>query len=132
MTDEEIDLEAYRFSESHEWVRVENAIATIGITDHAQEQLGDVVAVELPEVDEVFDADEEVVLLDTVKKTEPVYTPVAGTITAINEELEMEPELINEHPFTEGWMFSLEMDDPDELDELMDAASYRAFIEQES
>lgn len=120
-----------KYSKEHEWVRVEGNKAVIGITSHAAEALGDVVFVELPEVDDSFAVDEAFGSVESVKAVSDVFTPVSGTVVAINEALLDSPELINNDPYGEGWMIEIEMDDPSQLDDLMSASDYEAFLKEE-
>jgi glycine cleavage system H protein len=119
-----------RYLETHEWVRNEGeGIATIGITDHAQDSLGDVVFVELPEVGQVLSAGEEAGVVESVKAASDIYSPVSGEVIAINDALEDEPETINNSPYGDGWFFKIRMSDPAELDGLLDADGYREVAE---
>lgn len=120
-----------KYSKEHEWVRVEGNKAVIGITSHAAEALGDVVFVELPEVDDSFGVDEAFGSVESVKAVSDVFTPVSGKVVAINEALLDSPELINNDPYGEGWMIEIEMDDPSQLDDLMSASDYEAFLKEE-
>ena len=120
-----------RYSREHEWVAVEEGSATIGITDYAQEQLGDVVYVELPQVGAQVTKDEAFGVVESVKAVSDIYAPVSGTVTEINVPLPDSPETINEDPYGDAWMIRVELSDPEELDELMTAAQYKKFIEEE-
>lgn len=120
-----------RYSREHEWVAVDNNIATIGITDYAQEQLGDVVYVELPEVGTAVTKDDAFGVVESVKAVSDIYAPVTGTVTAVNADLADSPETVNEDPYGDAWMIRVEMSDPAELDDLMTAAEYQQFIEEE-
>jgi glycine cleavage system H protein len=112
-----------KYTATHEWVRINgDGTATVGITDHAQEQLGDMVFVELPELGRVLAAAEECAVVESVKAASDIYSPLAGEIVAINEALADTPELINQDPYGEGWLFRLRIDG--NLDGLMDAAAY--------
>lgn len=114
-----------KYSDSHEWVREEaNEVVVIGISDYAQEKLGDVVFVELPEVGEEFNAGDPVAVVESVKAASDIYTPVTGTITDINASLEETPEQVNEDAYEDGWLFKIKMSDPEEVNDLMDAESY--------
>ena len=115
-----------RYTEDHEWVRVEDGLAVVGITDHAQEQLGDVVFVELPEPGSALAKGEEAAVVESVKAASEVYAPVSGEVVAVNAALVDDPGLVNRAPAAEGWFFTVRMSDPAELDGLMDAAAYRA------
>jgi glycine cleavage system H protein len=119
----------YMYHEEHEWVRVEGEEAVIGISDFAQDQLSDVVYVELPEVGDSFEAGEVFAVVESVKAASDVYMPVSGEILEVNEELEDSPELVNSDPYGEAWFVRVAMANPDELDDLMDADAYKAFIE---
>ncbi len=119
-----------RFTDSHEWIR-DNGDGTvdIGITAYAQEQLGDVVYWDAPEVGENFETGDTVGTVESVKAVSDVYTPVGGEIAAVNEALEDAAELVNDAPYTDGWMFRVKLSDPDELNNLMDAAAYQALVD---
>ena len=118
-----------KFSEDHEWIRVEGDIGTVGITDHAQEQLGDVVFVELPNVGADVEAGGDAAVVESVKAASEVYAPIAGKIVEVNEDLEASPGLVNESAEDQGWFWRMEIADPDEIEELMSAADYKAFLE---
>ena len=120
----------YKYHEEHEWVRVEGEEAVIGISDFAQDQLSDVVYVELPEAGDSFEVGEVFAVVESVKAASDVYMPVSGEILEINEELEDSPELVNSDPYGEAWFVRVAMANPDELDDLMDADAYEAFIEE--
>jgi glycine cleavage system H protein len=113
-----------KFLSTHEWVSVDGKIATIGVSDHAQELLGDLVFVELPEVGSAVSAGDSVAVIESVKAASDTYAPVSGEITEVNEELESSPERINDDPYGDGWMYRVEMEDPDEINDLLDAESY--------
>ncbi len=116
--------EDVRYSESHEWVKVAGDTAKFGITDYAQDQLGDIVFVELPDVGESFEKGAEYGTVESVKAVSELYMPVSGEIVAINEALEDAPELVNNTPFSDGWMIEIKLDDSSELDTLMDKDAY--------
>ena len=121
-----------KFTESHEWVRDNgDGTVTIGISEHAQEMLGDVVFVELPETDTEIDAGDSFSLVESVKAASDIYAPITGVIVEINEELEDSPELINEEPYEGGWIVKVKMSDPAELDDLKDAEEYLSSIEED-
>jgi len=120
-----------RYSREHEWVAVEENIATIGITDYAQDQLGDIVYVELPEVGAQVTKDEAFGVVESVKAVSDIYAPVSGTVTEVNVGLPDSPETINEDPYGDAWMIRVEMSDPDELEDLMKATEYKKFVEEE-
>jgi len=116
--------EDVRYAESHEWVKATGDTARIGITDYAQDQLGDIVFVELPDVGESFEKGAEFGTVESVKAVSELYLPVSGEIVAINEALEDAPELINNTPFSDGWMIEVKLADSSELDALMDKDAY--------
>ncbi|GCF14532.1 glycine cleavage system protein H [Haloarcula mannanilytica] len=118
-----------RYLESHEWVRVADGTAEIGITEFAQDELGDVVFVELPNEGATLTAGEDFGVVESIKAVSDVYAPVSGTVTAVNDRLRDEPELLNEDPFGEGWMLEVELDDESEPDDLLSPAEYRDQIE---
>lgn len=118
-------IEGLYYSESHEYVRVEGEYGYIGITDYAQQQLGNIVYVDMPEVDDEIDADEEFGALESVKAASDLLSPVSGTVVEINEALEDQPELLNKDAFG-NWIMKVQLSDPAELDKLMDAATYEA------
>jgi glycine cleavage system H protein len=118
-----------RFSKEHEWIRRDGDLATVGITDYAQNQLGDVVYVELPEIGRHVDKGAEAAVVESVKAASEVYAPVSGEVVAVNEALAGEPARVNADPMGEGWFLRLRLDDPKELDELMDEGGYRSFVE---
>ena len=119
-------IEGLYYSESHEYVRVEGDFGFIGITDYAQNALGNVVYVDMPEVDDEVEAGEEFGAVESVKAASDLYSPVSGTVVEVNEALEDEPELINQDAF-ENWIIKVQLSDKSELDALMDAAAYEAF-----
>jgi glycine cleavage system H protein len=112
------------YLDSHEWVRVTDGTARIGISDFAQDELGDVVFVDLPADGEAVTAGEDFGVVESIKAVSDLYSPVSGTVTAINDALESEPELLNEDPYGEGWLVEVELDDESELDDLLDADAY--------
>ena len=117
-----------RFAESHEWARLEaDGSVTVGISDHAQEALGDVVFVELTEVGKVFAAEDQAGVVESVKAASDIYAPISGEVIAVNEELSGSPELLNSDPYG-AWIFKLKPSDKAELDKLLDAAGYQAAI----
>jgi len=118
-----------RYVETHEWVRTDDGTARVGISDFAQDELGDVVFVELPDAGESFDRDGAFGVVESIKAVSDLYAPVSGTVTDRNERLFDEPELVNEDPYGDGWMIELELDDAGELDDLMDAGEYENQIE---
>lgn len=122
-----------KYAPTHEWARLEDdGVLVVGISDHAQDALGDVVFVELPEVDALFDAGAEAAVVESVKAASDIYAPVTGKVLAINEALEETPELVNESPYEEGWFFKMIPDNPEELDKLLNAAAYDAHCDENS
>jgi glycine cleavage system H protein len=119
-----------RFTESHEWVsQEEDGVVKVGISDHAQAQLGDLVFIELPEEGATFGQGDACAVVESVKAASDVYCPVSGEVIAVNEALADTPEIVNNDPYNDGWLFSIRLDDPDELDQLMDADGYKDHIE---
>jgi glycine cleavage system H protein len=118
-----------RYSKDHEWVRCDGDVAVIGITDYAQQQLGDVVYVELPEIGRTIAQGDEAAVVESVKAASEVYAPVAGSVLAVNELLSGEPARVNADATGEGWFFKLKLSDPKQLAELMDEAAYKKFVE---
>ena len=120
------------YTKSHEWVRNEgDGTVTIGITDHAQEQLGDLVFVDLPEVGSKLSSGDDCAVVESVKAASDVYSPVSGEVVEVNEALDGSPETINEDAFGDGWMFKLKLDDAEELEGLLDADAYDALVAEE-
>ena len=117
-----------KYSKDHEWVIVENGIATIGITNHAQEQLGDVVFIELPAVGKTVAAHEQAAVVESVKAASEVYVPVSGEVVAVNTELEGDPALVNREAEGSAWFMKVKLSNPSELDELMDKAAYDKLV----
>ena len=117
-----------RYTEEHEWVKVDGDVATIGITAHAQDQLGDVVFVELPQVGEQFSAGQGFGTVESVKAVSDLFCPLAGEITEVNESLADAPDLVNSSPYDEAWMVRIKLKDSQSVAELMDAQSYREFL----
>jgi glycine cleavage system H protein len=125
-----LDPEA-RYAESHEWARWDGDEVVCGITDHAQESLSDVVYVELPEEGDVLEKGESFGVVESVKAASDLYLPMGGEVTAVNENLEDTPELVNKDPYGGGWMVRFRPSDPSEFDALMDTDAYEAFVEEE-
>ena len=117
-----------RYSKDHEYIRVEGDVGIVGISDHAQSQLGDVVFVELPAVGAKFAKGDEAAVVESVKAASEVYSPVSGEVVAVNGELESQPSLINEDATGKGWLIKLKLADPAEIDALMDEAAYQEFL----
>ncbi len=120
------------YSKEHEWILNENDVATLGITDHAQKELGDVVFVDLPEVGATFDANEAFGSVESVKAVSEVYLPVSGEVVETNESLLDAPEKINDSPYEEGWIIRIRLGDPSELEALMSSQVYSKYVEEES
>ena len=120
-----------RYASSHEWAKNDDGTVTVGITEHAQDAMGDLVYVELPEVGQVFAAGDEAGVVESVKAASDIYAPVSGEIVEINEALEDEPELVNNAPYEGGWLFKIAMSEETDLDNLLTADQYQAQIESE-
>ena len=120
-----------QFSEDHEWVVVDGDVATVGITNFAQEQLGDIVFVDLPDAGKTVAKSDEVAVVESVKAAAEVYTPLSGDIVETNDVLDSAPETVNSDPQAGAWFFKIKMSDPGELDDLMDAAAYDVFASDE-
>ena len=120
--------EDLKYAETHEWVRVDKTIGTIGITDHAQAELTDIVYVELPKVGAKVTAKEQAAVVESVKAASDIYSPVSGEVTEVNSKLESEPALVNTAPYSEGWLFKVQLEEGADLSELKDATAYRTQI----
>ena len=118
-----------KYTKSHEWIKVDGDEVTVGITAHAQSLLGDLVYVELPEVGEEFSAGDDTCVVESVKAASDVYSPIAGETSAVNDAVVDEPALVNEAPYTDGWLFKLKVADASEIDSLLDADAYAACLE---
>lgn len=118
-----------RYSKDHEWVRMEGDVAVVGISDYAQEQLGEIVFVELPDVGKKLEKGDEAAVIESVKAASEVYTPVSGEVSEVNGELNAAPARVNTDATGEGWLFKMALSDPGELDELMDEGDYKAYVE---
>ena len=119
-----------RYSREHEWARRDGGEIVVGVTHYAQEELGDVVFVELPQVGDHFDTNVEFGTVESVKAVSPLYLPLAGEVTAVNDALETQPELVNSSPYTDGWMVRLRADDADQLDSLLAASAYEQLVNE--
>ena len=117
-----------KFSKDHEWVRVEGDIAVVGITDYAQDQLGDIVFLDVQTEGETLDQEESFGSIEAVKTVADALMPIGGEVLEVNEKLEDEPELVNTDPYGEGWMIKIKISDPSQLDSLMDADAYKAIL----
>ncbi|MBV8098305.1 MAG: glycine cleavage system protein GcvH [Verrucomicrobia bacterium] len=120
--------EDLKYAETHEWVRIDKTIGTVGITDHAQAELTDIVFVELPKVGAKVTAKQQAAVVESVKAASDIYSPVSGEVTEVNSELESSPALVNTAPYAEGWLFKVQLEEGVDLPELKDAAAYRAQI----
>lgn len=117
------------YTDEHEWIDVEDDIATVGITEYAQEQLGDIVFVELPEIGAMIEQGKDAAVVESVKAASDVYAPITGEVTETNAALEEDPALVNSSPEDAGWFFKMTIAAPSELDKLMDEDGYKAFVE---
>lgn len=124
--------EGLKYHKEHTWVKISGKKATIGITDYAQESLGDIVYIDLPELESAVEADTELTEIESTKTTSAVISPISGTVTEVNEELSDAPEIINEDPYGKGWIAILEIEDSSELEKLMNAAEYEKYLEEEA
>ena len=124
-------MSALRYTRDHEWVRIDGDLAVVGISDYAQSQLGDVVYVELPEIGRRVEQGKEAAVVESVKAASEVYAPVSGEVVEINEALAADPARVNADPIGEGWFIKLRLDDPKQLDTLMDEEAYKRFVEEQ-
>ena len=120
------------YTKDHEWLRAKGNLATVGITDHAQKQLGDVVYVELPKTGDRFEVSEPFGSVESVKAVSEVCMPVTGTVVEVNESLNESPEQVNDDPYTDGWMIVIEMENPAQVDALLSAAEYEDYLREEA
>ena len=118
-----------KYSKEHEWVRIEGDVAEIGITDYAQQELGDITFVEIPEVGKKIEAMEVFATIESVKAASDIFAPVSGEVTEVNEELGDKPEIINESPYEKGWICKIQVGDPAEIEKLMSGKEYEEYIE---
>jgi glycine cleavage system H protein len=132
MKEETMNPDDVRYHKEHTWVRITGKKGTIGITDYAQDALGDIVYIDLPETDEDVEANSEISEIESAKATSAVISPVGGKIVKVNEELSETPEVINEDPYGKGWIAVIELDNPSEADDLMDSTEYEKYIEEET
>jgi glycine cleavage system H protein len=121
-----------KYSKEHEWVATEESVATIGITDYAQDQLGEIVYVELPSVGDKISKDDAFGVVESVKAVSDIYAPVSGTVVEINQELPESPEIINEEPYGDGWLVKVKISDASELDDLLDHDEYEELVTAEN
>lgn len=117
--------EDLKYTKSHDWIKIKDDIAVVGITDHAQAELTDIVFVELPEIGKEVKKGEEICVVESVKSVSEIYAPVSGKIVKVNSKLDDSPEIINESPYDDGWLVELEISDKSEVDSLLDAAEYK-------
>ena len=117
-----------KYTDAHEWIKVEGDIVKVGITDHAQSELTDIVFVELPEVGKILKKGDELCVVESVKSVSEIYAPISGKIAKVNKKLEDTPEIINESPYDEGWLVEIEIDNKAEINSLLDADSYKKII----
>lgn len=120
-----------KYTKEHEWVKADGKIATVGITDYAQDQLGDIVYVEMPDDGEIVSRGDAFGVVESVKSVSDVYAPISGRVVETNDPLKDNPETINEDPYSEGWLVKLELSDPSELDDLLDNKAYEAYVTEE-
>jgi glycine cleavage system H protein len=123
--------EDLKYSKEHEWVLVEGSVATVGITDYAQDQLGDIVFVELPAVGDKVSKEDAFGVVESVKAVSDIYAPVSGKVVEVNDDLPENPEMLNEDPYGDGWIIKIEMNDLEELQDLMTAAEYEEYVAEE-
>jgi glycine cleavage system H protein len=123
-------MSTVKFTKEHEWIQVEGDTGTVGITDYAQEQLGDVVYVELPAVGKQVEKGKDMAVVESVKAASEVYAPVSGSVVAVNEKLSAEPATVNAEPMAGGWFVKIKLSNPAELEGLMDKAAYDAFVKE--
>jgi glycine cleavage system H protein len=121
-----------KYTKEHEWVKVEGGVATVGITDHAQQALGDITFVELPKTGSAVTQSGTMGTIESVKAASDIYAPVSGNVKEVNAQLEAEPALINQSPYEKAWIARIAMSDPDEVKNLMDAEAYAAYLKEES
>lgn len=123
--------EDLKYSKEHEWVLVEGNVATVGITDYAQDQLGDIVFVEMPAIGDKVSKEDAFGVVESVKAVSDIYAPVSGKVLEVNDDLPDNPEMVNEDPYGDGWMIKIEMNDPEELQDLMSATEYEEYVAEE-
>jgi len=126
-----VNSDDLKYTSSHEWVRVDGEVGTIGITDHAQKQLGEIVYLELPEVGHVYNANEEFGTVESVKAVSELFTPVAGEVTEVNKAAVGEPGIINDDPFGDGWLIKLKLSGDEDVASLMSADDYEKYVKEE-
>ncbi len=124
------NAEEVKYTKTHEWVHVEGEIAVIGVSEHAQSEMGDIVFVELPKLGQNLEKEKPCAVIESVKSAFDVYSPLSGEVTEVNENLNSDPALINSSPLENGWIFKVKISNPDELNELMNLEKYREFVKQ--
>lgn len=124
--------EDYLYTKDHEWISVQDSVGTIGITDYAQHELGDVVYVDLPEVGDTFESGEPFGSVESVKAVSEVFCPISGEVVAVNEKLEQSPELINQSPHQDAWMIKVRITNPDDLKELLSSEEYEEYLQEQA
>lgn len=132
LLEDEMHPDDRKYHKEHCWALIRDKKAVIGISDHAQKSLGDIVYIELPELDSMVDVGDEIGEIESAKATADIISPLTGTITLVNENLDDSPESINDDPYENGWIAEIELSDPDELDDLMDSSDYARFVEDEN
>lgn len=135
MTHENIVPEGFRYTKDHEWIKRDDDkdnVVIIGITDHAQQALGDVVHVDLPSVGDNVVAEDELGVIESAKSASEIYVPLNGKVVKVNEDLDTHPEYINESPYDQGWIVKIEISDPDELDNLLSTEGYKSYLDEEA
>jgi glycine cleavage system H protein len=123
--------EDLKYTKEHEWVLIEVGTATVGITDYAQDQLGDIVFVELPAVGDKVSKEDAFGVVESVKAVSDIYAPLSGKVVEVNDDLPDDPEMLNEDPYGDGWIIRIELTDPDEIEDLMTAAEYEQYVAEE-
>jgi glycine cleavage system H protein len=123
--------EDLKYTKEHEWVLIEGGTATVGITDYAQDQLGDIVFVELPAVGDKVSKEDAFGVVESVKAVSDIYAPLSGKVIEVNDDLPDDPEMLNEDPYGDGWIIRIELTDPDEIEDLMTAAEYEQYVAEE-
>lgn len=120
------------YTKQHEWIAIDGDVATVGITDYAQQELGDIVYVELPEVGQSFEAEDAFGSVESVKAVSNIYMPMSGKVIAVNEDLADAPEIVNQDPYGEGWLVKIKLADPSQADDLLSAEEYEQYLEEEA
>ncbi|NQV84244.1 MAG: glycine cleavage system protein GcvH [Rhodospirillales bacterium] len=121
---------AIKYTKEHEWVRLEGDVAVVGISEYAQTQLGEIVFIELPDTGTLLNKGDEACVIESVKAASEIYSPVSGDVTEINEDLDAEPSRVNEDPTGDGWLFKVSLNDPSDLDDMMEEEDYTGYVEE--